>query len=172
MNFNKAYSKYKKLYTENIQEGIPMQGEQVVFIKGWEKDPYMESLANTSTGQRIREMIEQGDDPLIVTGIQFKKAHAYGSFGSVEHNSINNEEHVFVTVSQQYAIGLYSNVVVVPASILQCVENGINMPSLSKNQNKEYKQTTGEEPTIDKSATDPTTQTHASWKDNGINKLG
>jgi hypothetical protein len=166
MKFNKVYNKFKTLFTEGIVEGVPMEGEQVSFIKGWEKDPYVKDIVNTSTGERIRAMVEQTDDPLIATGVQYKHPHAYGSFGSPP---LNNEKEVFVTVSRQYAIGLYADTVTVPASIVQTVENGINQTKLSDRQNKEYKTNyKGEEPNVDKTLTDPTTQTHASWKDNGV----
>lgn len=167
MKFNKVYNEFKTLFTEAYHDGTPLEGEQVAFIKGWEKNPYMADIANTSTGERIRAMIEQQDDPLIATGKQYKSTAAYGSYGPAKH--IDNEKEAFITVSRQYAIGLYADTVTVPAAVLQTVENGINMPKLSKSQNKEYKTNyKGEEPTVDKNLTDPTTQTHASWKDHGV----
>jgi hypothetical protein len=175
MKFNKLYKDYQKLYMEGVipQEHLSvLQGDQVVFRKGWEKDPQMENLVNSSTGERIREMIEQKEDPLIATAIQSKTPAAYGSHGSQRDNTIANEEGFMVTVSQQYALGLYKNVVVVPMSVLERVDNGNNLNPLSKNQQEQPKrQTTGEEPKLNPNGSDPTVQTHASWKDHGINKL-
>jgi len=170
MKFNKLYNKYANLFLENVipQEHLPVkQGEQVVFKKNWDKFPYFDTLKNSSTGERIRSMIEQKDDPLIASAISSKNPSAFGSHGSFKDNNIANESEFYVTVSQQYALGLYKNVVVVPMEVLDMVDNGNDLPRLSKNQNKEYKQTTGEKPTLNKNQADPTKQTHASWKDKG-----
>lgn len=171
MKFNKLFKHYSKLFVEGViqQEHLPIhQGDQVIIRKDWANLPYFQSLKNTSTGERIREMIEQEKDPLIATAINSKNPAAYGSFGSFQQNSIANEEEFMVTVSQQYALGLYKNIVVVPMSALQRVDNGGNLTPLSKNQDGEdWKQTKGEDPKLDSSKSDPTKQTHASWKDHG-----
>ena len=167
MKFNKQYSKYAKLYLENVNN-FPDQGDQVVFKKGWEKDEYAQSIVNTSTGERIRAMIDQGTDPLIITGIQYKRPTSYGSCGSQEQNHIHNETEIYATVSQQYALGLYNAIVVCPVSMLQRVENGTNLPPLSDNQVKEYRQTTGEHPNLNNSPNSPLPQTNAALKDHGF----
>jgi len=175
MKFNQKFKQYAKLYMEGVipQEHLPVhQGDQVVIRKDWKKDPQMQNLVNSSTGQRIDELVVQTDDPIIATSVSSKTPAAYGSFGSYRDNGNVSEADFMVTIGQQYAIGLYKNIVTVPMSILQRVENGINLPPLSKNQqDKPRAQTTGEKPEIDKTLSDPTVQTHASWKDNGINKI-
>ena len=173
MKFNKLYKKYHQLFAENIipQAQLPIhQGDQVTFVKGWEKK--LENLAQSSTGERIREMIAQKDNPLVAYSIVSKKPASYGAHGSPNQNGGQNEEEFTVTVGEQYALGLYKNIVSVPMYALERIDNGINLTPLSKNQSeKPRKQTTGEEPKLDKNLSDPTTQTHASWKDHGINKL-
>ena len=45
MNFNTEFNKYAELYLENTVTAKDMgalQGDQVVFIKNWEKLPYFE----------------------------------------------------------------------------------------------------------------------------------
>ena len=39
-----------------------------------------------------------------------------------------------VTVSQQCSVGVYANVVEVPMRVLKLVDNGINLPPISKTQ--------------------------------------
>lgn len=169
MKFNNLYSKYKTLYVENAANLPILQGDQVIFKKNWDKLPYFESLRNSSTGQRIREMIDQKEDPLIATAIKANRPTSFGAHGSPEQNSVANESEFVVTVAQQYALGLYSNIVEVPMIALERVDNGNNLTPLSNNQNgKEYKQNyKGEAPKIDKTLSDPTSQTHASWRDHG-----
>jgi hypothetical protein len=169
MKFNKKFKKYSKMFLEGViaQEHLPIhQGDQVEFAKDWAKK--LPDIANTSTGQRIKEMIDQTDNILIATSISGKKPMAYGSHGSQENNPAMETEYV-VTVGEQYALGLYKNIVTVPMNALVGVNNGVNLPPLSKNQQeKERKQNyKGEEPKIDKTLSDPTSQTHASWKDHG-----
>tara|TARA_R110000765_G_scaffold7963_4_gene26001 strand:+ start:22743 stop:23273 length:531 start_codon:yes stop_codon:yes gene_type:complete len=171
MNFNTEFNKYAELYLENTVTAKDMgalQGDQVVFIKNWEKLPYFESLKNTSTGERIRSMIEQGTDPLIVTAIRTIRPTAFGGQATPAANEMMNENEYMATVSQQYALGLYSQIVEVPLAAVQRVDNGNNLTPLSTNQNKVHKQTKGETPTIDPNAgEDPRKQTNAAWKDQG-----
>lgn len=173
MKFNKLYKKYHQLFVENIlpQANLPiLQGDHVTFIKGWEKK--LENLAQSSTGQRIREMIAQKENPLVAYSIVSKKPAAYGAHGSQNQNGGQNEEEFMVTVGEQYALGLFKNIVSVPMHVLERIDCGINLPPLSKNQQEPpRKQTTGEEPKINSNLSDPTIQTHASWRDQGINKL-
>jgi len=173
MKFNEKYSKYAEIYLEsgNTPNALPiLQGDQVVFTKGWEKEPYMADIANTSTGERIREMMSQSENALIATAISAVHAGKYGSYVGADNKS-QSEREFRVTVAQQYALGLYKNTVEVPMCCLTAVDNGNNLPSLSKSQNKDYRQTLGEDPKLNKDETDPTVQTHAAQKDKGIHKL-
>jgi hypothetical protein len=173
MKFNEQYTKFAALYVEsgNNPNSLPvLQGDQVVFRKGWEKEPYMANIANTSTGERIRAMMEQQDNALIATCISAVHAGSSGSYVTAD-NASQDEKQFRVTVSQQYALGLYKNVVDVPMACLQRVDHGINLPPLSKSQNQEYRQTLGEAPKMNAGTEDPTKQTHAASKDKGIHKL-
>lgn len=172
MKFYKKFNQYVKMFLENTipQEHLPIhQGDQVVFRSDWAKNPLVQDIVKSSTGERIREMIEQKKDPLVVTSINSRIPAAYGSHGSFRDNGNVNEGDYMVVVGQQYALGLYKNIVTVPMAVLERVDNGINLTPLSQNQNdKERKQNyKGEEPKIDKTLSDPTSQTHASWKDKG-----
>lgn len=174
MKFNKHYKYFTNLYTEKRTVEILdiHEGDMVVFRKDCWNNEYLKNLQNTSTGLRIKEMIAQTNsdnaDPLIVTGLKSKRPVSYGSFGSNDQNSIGNEVEYIATVGQRYALGLYSNIVEVPLSCLQRVDTGNNLPPLSNKQQQEpYKQTTGEPPMLNPHTSDPTIQTHASWKDHG-----
>lgn len=169
MKFNKKFKQYSKTILEGViaQDHLPIhQGDQVMFAKDWAKK--LPEIANTSTGQRIKEMASQTDNALIATSIAGKKPMAYGAHGSQDNNPAMETEYT-VTVGEQYALGLFKNIVVVPMNALVGVDNGINLPPLSKGQQEKQRKQNykGEEPTIDKTLSDPTTQTHASWKDHG-----
>ena len=179
MKFNKQFNTYAKMFLENTipQEHLPVrQGDQVIFKKGWDKLDYFKSLKNSSTGERIRAMIEQQKDPLIASSLSSRNPSAYGAHGSYRDNNVANESEFMVTVCQQYALGLYSNIVVVPMEAIQNVDNGANLTALSKNQDgPDHGQTTGTEYKQPKPSGDkfnPVDQTHAVKKDHGINKLG
>jgi hypothetical protein len=179
MKFNKKFKEYTDIFLEGVipQDHLAIkQGDQVTVRKDWKKNPEVQNLINTTTAERLDVLAgnlpdpanKDTPDPIIATSISSKTPAAYGSFGSFRDNGGVNEGDFTVTIGQQYAIGLYNNIVSVPMSILQRVDNGINLTPLGKSQQeKPRKQTTGEEPTIDKNLSDPTTQTHASWKDKG-----
>ncbi len=176
MKFNKKFKEYTETFLEGVipQDHLPIhQGDQVSVRKDWKKDPQVQNLVNTTTAERLDVMSgnlpdpsnKQSPDPIIATSISSKTPAAYGSFGSHTDNAGKSEADYTVTIGQQYAIGLYNNIVTVPMSILQRVDNGINLTPLGQSQQeKPRKQTTGEEPVVDKAVYDAT---HASWKDQG-----
>lgn len=176
MKFNKKFKEYTETFLEGVlpQEHLPiLQGDQVVVRKDWKKNPQVQNLVNTTTGEKLDIMsgnlpnpsTKETPDPIIAISISTKIPEAYGSYGSFAHNGAKSEADYMVTIGYQYAIGLFNNIVSIPMTILQKVENGINLPPLSQNQQeKPRKQTTGEEPVTDKSVYDAT---HASWKDHG-----
>ncbi len=176
MKFNKKFKEYTETFLEGVipQDHLSIhQGDQIIVRKDWKKDPQVQSLINTSTAERLDVMAgnlpdpanKESPDPVMAISISTRVPASYGSYGSFAHNGSKTEYDFTVTIGCQYALGLYNNIVTVPMSILQRVDNGANLPPLSPNQQeKPRKQTTGEEPVVDKSVYDAT---HASWKDHG-----
>lgn len=172
--FSKKFDQYLNIYQESYQDPKFLldikEGSVVVFKKDVFKSDYMKNLENTSTGNRIKVMMNS-DNPLIVTQLKSINPTTYGQFGSQKDNKTQNETSMIATVAEQYAPGLQSNIVEVCVSCLQLVDIGNNLPPTDQMKNKEYRETLGEKPTMNPNTFDPTVQTNASWKDHGINKL-
>lgn len=175
MKFEDTYQKYLKIYSEQTTpvDFIDIRtGDLVVIKKDCFKNPYLKELENSTTGQRIREMMETKNN-LVVSAIKNIPPASYGAYGSHAQNTLSDENSVFATVSEQYSDGLHKNVVEIPIACLQRVDTGNNLRPISPNQVKQTKQhVQGQEPVVDPSmGDDPTKMTHASYKDHGINKL-
>ena len=145
MKFNKKFKEYTEIFLEGVipQDHLPIhQGDQVSVRKDWKKDPQVQSLVNTSTAERLDIMAgnlpnpsnKELPDPVMAISISSRAPSAYGSFGSFAQNGSKSEADYTVTIGFQYAIGLYNNIVSVPMSILQRIDNGANLPPLSPNQ--------------------------------------
>ena len=174
MKFNNEYKKYWNIFTEGTTpvDYVDIRtGDLVVFKKDCFKNPYLKNLEGSTTGDRIREMMQTKNN-LVVSNVKNIPPAAYGSYGSHQQNAVADENSIFATISEQYSDGLHKNVVEVPLSCLQRVDTGTNLRPISPEQVKNTRQhVQGEEPKMNPLGEDPTKQTHASWKDHGVNNL-
>lgn len=168
--FISKYNHYLSLYSENVDTFTAFdikEGDVVKFKSDCFSQDYMKNLENTTTGQRIKEMMES-ENNLIVSGIKSVNPTAFGAYGNRLQNQINNENFLMATVIEQYSDGLHKNVVEVPMTCLDRVDTGINLPPISDEQRKDYHVSyKGEDVKMNPNTPDPQVQTHASWNDHG-----
>lgn len=162
--FDQVYKQFLMIYEMNARPVDIREGDVVVFAKGWSKNPYIQSLGDSNTVQRIKDMTQTKNN-LVVNQIAPNPPKSYGGFGN---NTPEIEGVLFATVSEQYSDGLHKNIVTVPLSILTKVNLGGNLKPISDEQVKDTK--VGNEPAPD--ANDPNNKhpAYRNRKDHGVNK--
>jgi hypothetical protein len=163
--FDKVYKEFLMIYEMNTRPHDLLEGDVVTFTKDWTKNPYIQSLGNSSTIQRIKDMVNTKNN-LVLNQISPNPPTSYGGFGA---NGNTPEGMLFATVSEQYSDGLHKNLVVVPLSILSKVNVGNNVKPISSEQERATTVGTSAAP----DANDPKNKHpgYKNLKDKGLNKL-